>query len=130
MSRRRGKYATQSLPPLLVRLIRAANRQGRPDAAQALAAYGQYALVAIPTGGVLPRDEYELYTVVEQVARKHLGFTEARRAFTRATESIEPLERRDSIQSAAVEFQGVSDAAYFYVGLAFGITMADIGGAW
>ncbi|MGH9160534.1 MAG: hypothetical protein ACRD2X_11200 [Vicinamibacteraceae bacterium] len=125
MSRRGGKRVTGSLPPLLIRLIRAANRQ-RPDAAQALTAYGRYALVAIPTQGVLPADQYDLFKTVEQVARKHLGSTEARREFRQATESIEPLERRDAIQSAATHVQVVSDEAYFLAGLAFGITFAQL----
>jgi hypothetical protein len=48
---RHRKKAIGSLPPLLVRLIHAAGRDGRPDMAQALAAYGEYALVAVPTRG-------------------------------------------------------------------------------
>lgn len=130
MSRRREKQATGALPPLLVRVIRAAHRDGKPDVAQALAAYGHYALMAVPIGGVLSRDESQFYNAVERVARKHLGFTEARRAFSRTIKSIEPLERRDGIDSAATAFQGASDSAYFYAGLAFGITLADIGGTW
>jgi hypothetical protein len=129
MSRRGGKRVTGSLPPLLVRLIRAANRH-RPDAAQALTAYGRYALVAIPTQGVLPRDDYELFNAVEHIARKHLGLTEARRAFVQATEAIEPLETRDAIQSTATQVQVVSDETYFLAGLAFGITFAQWGGHW
>ncbi|MGH9158790.1 MAG: hypothetical protein ACRD2X_02225, partial [Vicinamibacteraceae bacterium] len=130
MSRRRGKQATEALPPLLVRVIRAAERQGKSDEAQALAAYAHYALFTIPTEGVLPRDDYELFNGVERLARKHLGLTAARRAFSRTITSIEPLERRDRIDSAATALQAESDAAYFDAGLAFGITLADIGGAW
>jgi hypothetical protein len=118
--------AVGSLPPLLVRLMHAAERDDRPHVAQALAAYGDYALIAIPTVGVLPRDEPKFYSAVDRVARKHLGFTEARRAFTQSIKSMEPLERRDRIDSAATALQAVSDEAHFYAGIAFGVTVAQL----
>lgn len=124
---RHRKKAVGSLPPLLVRLIRAAGRDGRPDVAQALAAYGEYALVAVPTRGVLPRDTGALDAVVEEVARRRLGLSEARREFLHTIGAIEPLERRDAVQSAALAVELASDEACYCAGVAFGVTFAEFG---
>ncbi|MBA2306015.1 MAG: hypothetical protein H0W08_25775, partial [Acidobacteria bacterium] len=36
------------------------------------------------------------------------------------------LEARDRIERAALQMQGVSDTAYFYTGLAFGLTCLTV----
>jgi hypothetical protein len=43
------------------------------------------------------------------------------------TESVEPFEARDQIRAAATHIQTVSEQAYFYGGLAFGITLVQFG---
>jgi hypothetical protein len=46
--------------------------------------------------------------------------------FHRATSAIESFTKRDEVESAANHIRAVSDMAYFYSGLAFGITLAEL----
>jgi hypothetical protein len=58
-------------------------------------------------------------------ARKHLGLAEPRKKYLAATAAVEPFAKRDEIESAVNHLMTVSDNAYFYAGLAFGVTLAD-----
>jgi hypothetical protein len=83
------------------------------------------ALDKVPARGIFDpaaRSEPELFTAIESVATTHLELTAARAAWRRALRRAElTIERRDSIEAAALEVQSVSDTAYFYAGLAFGL---------
>jgi hypothetical protein len=58
---------------------------------------------------------------------RHLDLRKPRKEFFGATATVEPFSKRDEIESAANHFQTVSELAYFYAGLAFGVTFADCG---
>ena len=64
----------------------------------------------------------QLFVAIEDVARTHLALAEARNAWRRALEgSGLTLEQRDELERSALQVQSVSDTAYFYAGLAFGL---------
>ncbi len=113
------------LSVLLARLARAAEASRDPGVGEALREFGALALVAIPTCGVFVPNDNDIATAIEQVAKKHLGMEGARRSFREAAKMVEQLEHRDQIESAHTRVQGVSDEAYFYAGLAFGVTLSD-----
>ncbi|MGH9345858.1 MAG: hypothetical protein ACRD26_01195 [Vicinamibacterales bacterium] len=132
-TRRVRNHLVPPLPPLLVRIIHAANKApgdstDRGGQGAVLADLGQWALVQIPSRGVLaPADEHA-YKAIHDIAMRHLPYREARRAFRTALSSVEPVERRHDIESAQNWLRSVSDDAYYYAGLACGIILADLSG--
>lgn len=131
MPRHRSNKA-QALPQALARLINAA-RQATTDsegadirnAAEALRELGELALWALPIHGVLVLNNNDVAVVIAKIANEYMGLKEARREFTDALSAIELFENRDHIESANNHVHTVSDAAYYYAGLAFGLTLAD-----
>jgi hypothetical protein len=124
MARHRPRKA-RSLPPLLVRLIEAAEDAGLTDHAKALRECGSLALWASPARGVFITDDEEVGPVIERIAKEHLGLVEARKEFRRELDRLGPLETIDPVESAHNQILSVSDEAYFYLGLAFGVTLAS-----
>src|SRR5260370_795932 len=84
-------------------------------------------LLRFPTAERLHRDDPDLYSAIEAIADKHLGFREPRKGFSDSTMEIENRELSERIQSTANQTQTISDQAYLYPGLAFGITSARFG---
>jgi hypothetical protein len=131
MSSRRVRSVDSSLPPLLVRLIYAARHApGEPadrtghDAV--IADLGHWALSRVASRGVLAPADDDAYKAIEAIAVRHLGYADARTAVRNALESIGPLERFDEIESAHNWLRSVSDDAYYYAGLACGVTLAHL----
>ena len=131
MPRHRSDKA-QAIPQTLVRLIHAAGKATTDSegadirgAAEALRRLGELALWALPIHGVLVPNNNDVAVEITKVANQHLGLKEARREFTDALSAIEAFEHRDHIESANNHIQTVSDVAYYYAGLAFGLTLAD-----
>jgi hypothetical protein len=120
------------LPRRLVRLIQAA-RTAKSDAerhdpeavALALEAFGSLASWAIPVHGLFVPSNNDVCAAVERVAQAHLGLEHARRELRKSLRVIEAFEQRDPIESAYTQVRTVYDEAYFYAGLAFGITLTD-----
>jgi hypothetical protein len=132
MARKRFKKV-ERLSPLLVRLIDAAehateNAEGRdvPGVARALREFGELVLWALPIHGVFVPNNHEISVIVERVAKQHLGWAEARRQVGEALRAVESFDQRDPIESAQSHLQAVSDEAYFYAGLAFGVTFSSL----
>ena len=127
MSRRRNRKTAGHLP-LMTLLIEALEEQAshdRPDEAKALRAFGELALKQVPTRGVFSPADGELYAAIDLIAKKHLGLTTPRKNFFAATAKVEPFAMRDEIESAANHLMTVSDQAYYYAGLAFGVTLVE-----
>jgi hypothetical protein len=131
MSRRRSTK-TERMSPLLARLIGAAEQHGEDaegrdikGAARALGEFGSVALWVLPIYGVFVPSNNDVAALIERVARQHLGLEDARREFRKAIESLEPFDRRDPIESACNQIRSVTEEAYFYAGLAFGVTMTS-----
>jgi hypothetical protein len=107
------------------RIIRAAEAECPRGHAGAIRELVALAYVKVPSRGVYDpawRGEHELFAAIETIAKRHLGLASARagwKAALRRTRMELPV--RDQIERAALEVQSVSDTAYFYAGLAFGL---------
>jgi len=88
------------------------------------------ALRKVPSRGIFDpaaRGEHEVFVAIEAVAQAHLELAGARTALRAALDAAAlDLERRDEIERAALQVQSVSDTAYFYAGLAFGLASAYV----
>jgi hypothetical protein len=103
------------------------NAQG---SAKALRAFGELAAREVPGRGVFAADHPELYQAIEDVANRHLGMARPRKDFSKATDMVLDAELRERLQVTANELQSISDQAYFYAGLAFGVTLSRFGWPW
>jgi hypothetical protein len=126
MRRRHSRSASVPEWPLALRwLIHAAERECPRGHAGALRELTALALRKVPSRGLFDpgaRSEHELYVAIESIARTHLELEGARSAWRGALQAADlDLERRDGIERAALQLQSVSDTAYFYAGLAFGL---------
>ena len=129
MRRRRSQSALSTRwSPSLLQLIHAAELECPSGHGEALAAFTALALRKVPSRGIFDpgsRDEADLFTAVDAVARKHLGMTRAKKAFRQSFVAARlPFEQQDVIEQAAQQVQGISETAYFYAGLAFGLVFA------
>ena len=123
----------ERLSPLLVRLIEAVEHHGGDardreisGVAGALREFGDLALWALPIHGVFVPNDERIAVIVEGVATRHLGLEQASRELREALANVDTFDRRDAIESAHNEVRGVTEEAYFYAGLAFGITIASV----
>lgn len=131
MSRRRSKKAV-ALSPLLVRLIEAAERS-KQDAEggdirgvpQALRELGDLATRMLPVHGLFVPNNNEVSMAIDRVARQHLDLDEARGELKEALSVVVEFAQRDPIESAVNHVRSASEEAYFYAGLAFGLTFAE-----
>jgi hypothetical protein len=83
------------------------------------------AIRKVPARGVFDpaiRGEHDLFAAIDAIATKHLARSAARTRWRRAIDAPRlPFEARDEIEGAAQQMQAISDTAYFYAGLAFGL---------
>ena len=128
--RRTTKPKPERLQPALVRLIEAAEQLHEDADSQgitgALREFGEMALWVVPVHGIfIPSDEAVSF-VIDRIAVRHLGLDKARAEFRKALAAIEPFDRRDAVESAHGQVRGAGEDAYFYAGLAVGITMMTV----
>ena len=130
MSRRRSAER-ERLSPVLTRLIEAAEQHGADaegrdikGAARAIREFGDVALWVLPIRGVFVPNDNDVSMIIERVARRYLGLKKARAEFREALEAVEPFDRRDQIEVAHGHVRDVAEEAYFYAGLAFGVTLS------
>ena len=118
------------LPVHLRHVIRAAERECPRGHARALRDLTTLAVRKVPARGIFDpaaRNEQDLFTAIETIADRHLGRAAARGAWKAAVRRGRlDLLARDRIERAALELQGISDTAYFYAGLAFGLTWVSV----
>lgn len=118
-------------PPVFRRLVRAAERECPAGHAGALRDLTALALHKVPSRGVFDpgaKGEDDLFAAIEAVARAHLELTDARTAWRAAVDTAGlDLEQRDELERRALQVQSVSDTAYFYAGLSFGLAFACFG---
>lgn len=116
----------------LERLIQAA-RTARHDAegrdtravARALDEFGRLASWAIPVHGLFVPNNNDICAAVESAARAHFDLDTARRELTRHLKVVSAFEQRDAIETAQTQVRLVYDEAYFYAGVAFGVSFVD-----
>jgi hypothetical protein len=136
MSRRPVADSKQSdISPLLVRVIDAARHaethdteEDRSGHANALRLLGRLATLVVPARGVLAPVEDDLYKFIDGVTITYLSDIDHRKEFGELLAKIEPRETRHAIEAVFTQAISASDTAYFYCGLAFGITFADLTG--
>jgi hypothetical protein len=92
----------------------------------ALADLGRWALIRVPTLGVLAPDESDTFAAIQEIAVRYLQLDAARAEVNAALVAIESFEIRDPIESAYNHLQSVYDKAYYYAGLACGITLMNM----
>lgn len=120
----------QPWPSYLRVLILAAERECPAGHAGALKDLASLALTKVPARGIFDptaRGDDDLFAAIEAIASRHLGMESARTAWRRAMRSARlELETRDRVEHAAQQVRGVSDTAYFYTGLMFGLTCGSL----
>jgi hypothetical protein len=131
MPRRKSSSVTLAdWPPPLRRLIQAAELECPPGHAEALRALTALAMHKVPARGVFDpgaRGEHELFVAIESVAQAHLELGGARSSWRSALAAASSeMDRRDDLERAALQVQSVSDTAYFYAGLAFGLAYVSM----
>lgn len=131
MARHRSNES-HGLPQVLVHLIHAAKKSGTDSGgsdftgvAAALQDLGELALWALPIHGVFIPNNNDVDVIITRIASEYLGLKEVRREFSEALKAVELFDRRDPIETAHNHVHTVSEAAYYYAGLAFGITLTD-----
>ena len=111
-------------------VIQAAEQECPHGHASALRELTTIALNKVPSRGIFDpavRGEEDLFTAIESVAKAHLELVEARIAWRNALDGgVVSLEQRDALEGAAMQVQSVSDTAYFYAGLAFGLAFVYV----
>jgi hypothetical protein len=127
---RRASWSDRDLPVHLRHVFRAADRECPRGHGAALRALTALAVSKVPARGIFDpasRNEQELFTAIEVIANRHLGRRQARAAWRSAIRRANlELDVRDRIERAVLQAQSVSDTAYFYAGLAFGLTWVSI----
>jgi hypothetical protein len=123
--RRSQRAQPADLPQALRHIMRAAQHECPHGHADALQELTMLAVNKVPGRGIFDpsiRSEEDLYKAIEVVGRKYLELADARAAWRGALDAAAlGLERRDDIEHAALQLQAVSDTAYYYAGLAFGL---------
>ena len=129
-SRKRPTTTTLDLPAHLRHVLHAAERECPRGHARALRDLTSLAVRKVPSRGIFDptsRGDQELFTAIEVIASRHLGRSRARASWNSAMQRARlELEARDRIERAALQLQGVSDTAYSYAGLAFGLTWLSV----
>jgi hypothetical protein len=120
------------LPPLLIHVIRALERDGRDGARQtagsrasALSELARLFMVVLPVRGLDPADD--LREEIERIATRHLRRGEAEAQFRGAVDRIESVKQRDAIETAHDQLVESTELAHYYAGIAAGITLAELG---
>jgi hypothetical protein len=112
--------------------VESAEQECPPGHAETLRAMTTLALRKVPARGVFDptvNDEDALFAAIDAIATAHLALAEARRRWRKALANAGlDVDRRDGIEQAALEVQTVSDTAYFYAGLGFGLAYAYVNG--
>ena len=128
-----SRHRRPTEPSRTVRLTRliAAARAARHDAegrdtravADAVEDLGSLAAWAIPVHGVFVPNNHDICAAIDAAATAHLGLRPAQRELLRCLNTVASFDQRDAIEVAHARVSHVSAEAYFYAGLAFGVTL-------
>jgi hypothetical protein len=131
MSKRSRKKKGRRLPPLLRRLIWAARKveedAGGADISHipgALKEFGAMAQWGVPTHGAFVATQPDVEMIIGRAAKLRFGGGDAKREFDEAVRIVEDFHQRDEIETAMNGVRAADSDAYFYAGLAWGITLA------
>lgn len=125
MSRRYSPSPLKKFPPLLRRLVRAAEAECPPGHAEALVAFIGLALRKEPPRGIVdPRAAPELNAAIRSIARAHFELDDALASWRRAVAAADLASLSGDDERRHPKPPGEVDAAHFYAGLAFGLVFA------
>lgn len=123
MSGRYSPSTVKNFPPLLRRLVRAAEAECPRGHAEALVLFISLALRKEPARGIFdPRATLELNAAIMSIARAHFEVDEALALWRRAVTAADLGGSDDA--DAPDRLRPRVDAAHFYAGLAFGLVFA------
>ena len=133
MSRRRAHgEARADWPRTLHRVLEAAEAECPRGHAGALRQLTGLAFHKVVSRGLFDpaiRGEDDLFAAIEAAATTHLDLAAARVIWRQALDQCElTLDQRNTVEEAALQVQSVSDTAYFYAGLAFGLAFVYVHG--
>ena len=132
MRRRPSAVIPTDWPATLRWIVQSAESEVPPGHADAMRELAFLALRKIPARGVFEpaaHGDNELLSTIESVARTHLELSDARTSWHGALKAAHlDFEKQDQIEQAALHVQLVSDTAYFYAGLMFGLAFAEARG--
>jgi hypothetical protein len=118
----------------MVQLIEAAEHAGKDaegsdirGAARALRDFARLASWVLPIHGVFVPNNNDVAVIIQRIAKEHLDWEGAHSEVRAALSAVQTFELRDPIETAENHLRAVSDEAYFYAGLAFGVTLAEFG---
>ena len=132
MPRRVHRLTTPALPPVFSRIIQAAKHVATHDTtarsghALALEELSAWAILNVPVRGVLAPQDDAAFRAIQAIAARHLGYADASQAFRRALKGLGNTDARHEIEATANHLQSISDDAYYYAGLACGITLMNL----
>ena len=119
-------------PRSLHRVIQAAEAECPRGHAGALRQLTGLALHKVVSRGIFDpavRGEDDLFAAIESAATAHLDLAPARVVWREALDRCEiTIDQRSAVEEAALQVQSVSDTAYFYAGLAFGLAFVHVHG--
>lgn len=135
MSKRFRKKKSKRLPPLLTRLIWAA-KQVKEDAGgadishvpEALKEFGAMAQWGVPAHGAFVATQEDIELIIDRAAKLRFGGGDAKREFDEAVRIVEDFHQRDMIETSMSGVRAADSDAYFYAGMAWGITLACMPG--
>lgn len=133
MSKRSKKK--RALPPLLVRLIQAA-KEAKEDAGGvdlspvpgALKEFGALAQWGVPAHGAFVANEPDVTLAIGRAARIRFGGLNAKLEFEEAMRVVEDAGKKDAIETTVGMLRAADTDAYFYAGMAWGVTLAYMPG--
>ncbi len=133
MSRRRTTAeARADWPRTVYRVIEAAEAECPRGHAGALRQLTGLAFHKVVSRGIFDpaiRGEDDLFSAIEGAATTHLELAPARVIWREALDRCDlTLDQRNTVEEAALQVQSVSDTAYFYAGLAFGLAYVYVRG--
>jgi hypothetical protein len=90
----------------------------------ALLEYAEWAMITVPSRGVLAPSDDRSFQIIQAIATRYLGYQRASRAFNVALASVKDVSVASALESAENERRSISDDAYYYAGLACGLVLA------
>lgn len=100
-------------------------RPGRRGEALALKRLSRIAALAIPEHGVLMPVDDDLSHAIERATRRPLDAGRGRRMLNQSLRKVRTFAMRDAIEAAHSRVVMDTARAYYYAGLAWGITFAE-----
>lgn len=77
-----------------------------------------------PAHGAFVATQEDIELIIDRAAKLRFGGGDAKREFDKAVRIVEDFHQRDEIETAMNSVRAADSDAYFYAGMAWGITLA------